>query len=516
MAQEEKNLHRNRMYLVPIDILKSAAVLCITTVLGFAFQSFGLSEANIITIYILSVLVISIIASSPVYSLLSSVASVVIFNFFFTEPKYTLLAYDTDYPVTFLVMFLAALITGSLAAKLKNHARKSAQVAYGTKILLDTNQLLGQAKGSEEILKVTAKQLVKLFERDIVVYSAKEQCEPELFPAGKNALSTEYFKEDEKAAARWAWQKNEHTGASTNEYPDAKCLYLPVRVNENIYGAIGIAAKNQPLDVFEKSMLLSIIGECSLALENDKNAREKEAAAVLAENEQLRANLLRSISHDLRTPLTSISGNASNLMSNGKSFDEATKQKLYADIYEDSIWLINLVENLLAVTRIESGGMNLRLSAELMDEVIAEALCHTSRNRIEHTITVKNTEELLLAKMDAKLIVQVIINLIDNAIKYTPVNSHIEICTGKENGRIVVEVADDGPGIAKEDKEQIFDMFYSGHKQIVDSRRSMGLGLFLCKSIIEAHGGEIKVSNREPHGAVFTFTLPAEEVILHE
>ena len=162
-------------------------------------------------------------------------------------------------------------------------------------------------------------------------------------------------------------------------------------------------------------------------MENEKNAREKQEAAILAKNEQLRANLLRAISHDLRTPLTSISGNASNLLSNGDSFDNDTKKQLYMDIYDDSMWLINLVENLLAVTRIEEGRLNLHITEDLMEDVITEALHHINRKSEEHHISVESKEEFLLAKMDARLIVQVIINIVDNAIKYTPKNSHIVI-----------------------------------------------------------------------------------------
>ena len=142
---------------------------------------------------------------------------------------------------------------------------------------------------------------------------------------------------------------------TTETFSDAHCLYLAIRVNDNVYGVIGIVMEKNSLEAFENSILLSILGECALALENEKITREKEEAAVLAQNEQLRANLLRSISHDLRTPLTSISGNASNLMSMGEEFDEATKKQLYADIYEDAMWLINLVENLLSITRLVEG-----------------------------------------------------------------------------------------------------------------------------------------------------------------
>ncbi len=160
--------------------------------------------------------------------------------------------------------------------------------------------------------------------------------------------------------------------------------------------------------------------------------------------------------------------------------------------------------------------MNLRLSAELMDEVIGEALRHINRMSVEHTITVGSSEEFILARMDAKLMVQVIINLVDNAIKYTPPGSHIQIFTEKHGKWAVVRVADNGPGIPDEAKEKVFDMFYSGANRVADSRRSLGLGLALCKSIITAHGGTISVRDNYPHGTVFEFTLPSEEVHLHE
>ena len=270
------------------------------------------------------------------------------------------------------------------------------------------------------------------------------------------------------------------------------------------------------MDSFEYSVLVSMLGEGALAMENRQNIREKEQASLLAEKERLRANLLRTISHDLRTPLTAISGNASNLLSNHAAIDEATRLQIYADIYDDSMWLISLVENLLAVTRIEDGRMNLRMETELVSEVISEALRHISRQAAEHTITVTSTDDLLLARMDARLIVQVIINLVNNAIKYTQKNSRIQILTDKLESDVRIRVTDDGPGIPDEAKPFVFDLCYTGANRIADSRRSLGLGLCLCRSIIRAHGRDISVSDNTPSGCIFTFTLPCEEVAIHE
>lgn len=514
----KKARKKNGIVFSVSDLLKSVAILILSSCIGMLFRQLGFAEANIITVYVLGVLVTSVVTRHRIYSLISSIVSVLVFNFFFTDPQFTLRAYDQGYPVTFLIMFLAALLTSSLAVKLKEHAKQSAKAAYRTKVLFDTNQLLQQAKDKNEIVSATANQLIKLLGKDIVFYLTEGETlgEPHIFTVSGDKTGKEITGTKEEAVAEWVLKNNKHAGATTETLSNAKCLYLAVRVNSRVYGVVSIYIGDEPLDAFEKSILLSILGECALSLENEKNAREKEEAAILAKNEQLRANLLRAISHDLRTPLTSISGNASNLISNGNSFDEATKNQLYTDIYDDSMWLINLVENLLSVTRIEEGRLNLHITEDLVDDVITEALHHVNRKSVEHHITVRYKEDYLLAKMDAKLMVQVIINIVDNAIKYTPKGSNILIKTWKQGDKAVISIADDGDGIPDEMKERVFDMFYSGANKIADSRRGLGLGLSLCRSIVNAHGGKITVSDNTPHGTVFTVTLPAGEVEIHE
>ncbi|MEG2405007.1 MAG: ATP-binding protein, partial [Oscillospiraceae bacterium] len=451
-------------------------------------------------------------------SLVSSLISVLVFNFFFTVPKFSFNAYDAGYPATFLIMFTSAFITSSLAVKIKQHARQSAETAYRTKILLETNQLLQKGRLKSEIVSTTANQLIKLLSRSITFYLVEngELAQPLVFNKDEEKQGEDYVNINERAVAAWVYKNNKHAGATTNTLGSAKCLYLAVRASDTVYGVVGIVIEHTPLDAFEKSIMLSILGECSLALENEKAIKEREQAAILAKNEQLRANLLRSISHDLRTPLTSISGNAGILLSSGKAIDETRKKELYTDIYDDSLWLINLVENLLSVTRLEDGSMNLHMAAELMSEVIDEALQHINRNSIEHKITVHSKDDLIMAKMDARLIVQVIINIVDNAIKYTQIGSEITISVAKQGDKVLTQISDNGSGLSEQSKEHIFEMFYTANTKVADSRRGMGLGLALCKSIITAHGGEIKASDNKPQGTIFSFTLPYEEVNLHE
>lgn len=243
------------------------------------------------------------------------------------------------------------------------------------------------------------------------------------------------------------------------------------------------------------------------------SSRQSTEAQLVAQREQLRANLLRSVSHDLRTPLTSICGNADILLDDEVSLTPQARKKLLGNIYDDATWLRTVVENLLAVTRLEDGDVMLHVEVELVDDVIEEAMRHISRNAKEHRIVVVPSGELLLARMDPQVIVQVIVNLVNNAIDHTQKGSTIVIESGIVDNEVFVSVSDNGPGVGNEDKDQVFDLFYTGRSSSADSGRSMGLGLSLCRSIVLAHGGRIYVEDVEPHGARFVFTLPAEEVI---
>lgn len=499
------------------DFLKSLSIFGLATLLSFAFYELGFSEANIIVVYILAVLVTAVVTSHRVYSMAACLFSVLAFNFLFTEPRFTLNAYDSGYPATFAIMLAAALITEGLARRIKDQARQSTQAAYRTKVLFDTNQLLQKASGNEEIVSVTAEQLTRLLGRNVVFYLKKKDglFPPRFFPCEEGASENGCLSANEQAVADWVFKNNKRAGATTDTLSSAKCLYLAVRIGANVYGVAGIVIGDDPLEVSENSVLLSILGECAMALESEQISSEKEEAAVFAKNEQLRANLLRTVSHDLRTPLTSISGNAGVLLASAECLSEERKHQLYTDIYDDSIWLINLVENLLAVTRIEDETIRLRFKPELMDDVITEALSHIGREGAAR-VQVNTGSELALVKMDARLIVQVVVNLIDNALKYTPEATPITVRSYVKDKKVVTEVSDEGPGISGEAKPHIFEMFYTADSKIADSRRSMGLGLALCKSIINAHGGEIEVADNHPTGTIFRFSLPVEEVSLHE
>ena len=496
------------------DLVLTLSIQAAATIIGFLFFRLHYTDANIITIYLLGVLLTSVSTSGYTCGLLASALSVFLFNYFLTEPRLTLVAYGKDYPVTFAVMLGASILAGTLAAKLKAHAELSARDAYRTKTLFDANQQLQKAETPADIYRTTATQIQRLVQRDILIYPSLDN--GYLYPADGGAPRSIPESAREPEVVDWVWTKRKRAGASTEKFPDARCLYLSIRTGQQVYGVVGVSCSAKaPLDAFTSSILLSILGECALALESRHNAEEREKAAVLAKNEQLRANLLRSISHDLRTPLTSISGNADALLHSYQALDDDSRTQMITDIYDDAQWLTELVENLLAVTKISDGSVKLQLSDQVVDDIVAEALRHIDRHAAEHHITSDCGELPLLVRADARLIMQLLINLVNNAIKYSPAGSHIGIRAFREAEHAVIEVSDDGPGIPDAQKSQVFEMFYTGSKRVADSRRSLGLGLSLCRSIVHAHGGELTLHDNTPHGCVFSFTLPLSEINLN-
>ncbi len=488
--------------------------LFLSTALGFLFHSFSFTEANTITVYMLGVLFTALITKNYICSGVFSLASVLMFNFFFTEPRLSFMAYDSGYPMTFVIMLVVSLMIGTLANRLAANARHSANAAYRTNIMLETNQLLQKADSEEAVVKIMAEQLVKLLSRNVVIYFVRENRlgEPQIFPAESGGDPSVLLTDKEKRIAADAFEKQQ-TAYSAER---AGGIYFTVKTSDAVYGVVGVEVNHKGIDPFENSILTSILGEAALTIESFKNVKEKEEIALLAEHEKLRANLLRAISHDLRTPLTAISGNAENLLANYNRMDEETRKRLLSDVNDDAEWLISLVENLLSVSRISEGRMNILMSAQVVEEVITEALRHVSRKRTEHQILTDFGQELLLANMDARLISQVIINLVDNAIKYTPRGSEILVSARDIGARVEISVADNGNGIPDAEKEDVFRMFYTGEHKVIDCHRSLGLGLSLCESIVAAHGGKLNLQDNQPHGCIFTFTLEKSEVTLIE
>ena len=540
----------------PQDLVLVLGVMTVATLLASWFYVSRYSNSNIITIYILGVLIASVMTSSRIYGTFAAVLYVLLFNFLFIEPRFTLLVYDSAYVMTYLVTVVAALITGTVAVRLKNIARVSAENAYQAKVLLDTSNRLESAADSDAVINTTCMQLVHLLNRAVIFFpytdsekkapvtgktsettgtpgrmTDKESVEPSglpdapaavpaylLFPAGEKTISPQ-VPEREQEAVRWSMQNSHQSGAFTSHFEDCTCRYLSVFSGDSQYGVIGIDMEDRPFTEFENTILLSIVHEGTMALENKRIIQEQKKAEINAENERLRTVLLRSISHDLRTPLTSIYGNAANLRSHEADLPREERCKLYGDIMEDAGWLNAQFENILAMTRLESGP-GVRMTIENMEDVIDESLRHLPAHPLHEIVFLQDAPDispdsgicLPLVQMDSRLIMQVLINLLGNALKYTPDGTRIEIRLACTPDTVTVDVADEGPGIPDDDKPHVFELFYTGHHTLSDSSRSMGLGLNLCAQILHAHGGSIEVLDNIPAGAVFRFRLPAARI----
>lgn len=499
------------------DLLKTFLILMVATVISFIFYEWKLSESNIIIVYLISVLVTAIVTEGYIYGVLVSIFSVIVFNFFFTIPRFSLMAFDVNYPVTFSIMLLSSVISSTLAARVKIQARESAQRAYYTSVLMSSNKRLQQGQSDDQIIEIAVEQIKTILKRPILYSLVKKdhKFEFRVYPKELTENIMNDMNQEEMGVAYWVAKNDKHAGATTNTLSHAQNLYLSVRGNQEVMAIVGIPFTNYPqLETIEKNLMIAILDECGLVLERKKLQIEKQNVEIEKQREQLRANLLRAISHDFRTPLTSISGNAAVLMEKTISLTEEKKNEIYYSIYDDSMWLQNLTENLLAITKIDKDKMQIKMNAELISEVFDEAILHVDRKISEHHLEVKLYDDMLMAKMDAHLIIQVIINIINNAVKYTPKGSTIILSAERINDDVLIKISDNGYGLSDESKAHIFDMFYTSSviDKSADSRRGLGLGLSLCKSIVEAHGGQIFVRDNTPSGAIFSFTLPLEEV----
>lgn len=450
------------------DFALTALVLALCTLTSWVFFRLDFVSSNYILTYILGVMYINVFTSGLVYGVVASLFSVMLVNYMFIDP-FMQFRIRSDDMVTAVVMLCVSLLCSSLTGRIKVQAAQSERKAYASQVLLEASRSLLGAEDPDTILRITATQLGKLLERPVCFAPAPEHIAP-----GTLIL-----------------------------LPPAQTDYRS-------------CPELHEFSTYEHNLALSILDVCSLALEKEASNRARREIEEAARQEQLRANLLRSISHDLRTPLTSISGNALILTEKNPLLTEEKRRELSAAIYEDANWLNHLVENLLSITRMENGQVNLHIQPELIQDIFDDVLAHLDHDAARHTIVTNVADDLLMADMDAQLIEQVLVNLINNAIKYTPEHSHIELFAAPEGKFVRICVTDDGPGIPEESRDKLFDMFYTLGKTRSDGRRGLGLGLALCRSIVAAHGGVIDVQNAAPHGACFRFTLPRTEVTLYE
>ena len=504
-------LRKSRVRFSWRDAVVTLLCLAISTAVGFAFDWAGFSESNIITIYILGVLVTAVSTSGHLYGAANSLLSALAFNFFFTEPRFTLQADGPSYPVTFLIMLSSSIIASSLASRVKEQARMAAEKSYYTELLLGSSQKLQTIRTECDCLRLTAEQLSRMFDRPVIyaLNDADKELDFRIEPADEHTL-LEKLSTEEIGVAKWVQKNNKHAGATTNTLPDSKWLFLSVRGTRGVMGIVGVPIAGYVVpDAFEKNLMVALLGECGLSQERIRLEEERNQIALQTQRESLQANLLRAVSHDLRTPLTNINGSVGILMGKDQTLKPEVREQLYTAIDDDTNWLINMTENLLAATQLETDRTKLKTAPELLEDLFQSAVRQLDRRARDHHISVDLEDQTLMASMNAGMIQRVIINMMNNAIQYTPKDSHIILSGTRRKDWVEISVSDDGPGIPDEAKKHLFDLFYTAEQGKPDSKRGLGLGLHLCQSIVNAHGGTITVSDHAPSGTTFRFTLPA-------
>lgn len=494
------------------DAVKTLSLLAAASLLSFGLRWLNIGEQNIIMVYILSVLVISRVTGGYMYGIIASVISVLTFNFLFTEPYFTFTALQSGYPLTFVIMLLIALITSTLTVRIKTEARLAVQREHRTEALYEINKKLLATRGLDNIVILTNEYVVNLFGRSVVLFTADPEhgADGSVRQAATDIDSSFLNSADEKAVAHWVFLNQKCAGAGTDTLMGAGAFYMPIISQGKVLAVLGISCAKGKLDHNTRLFLHMIASQVAMALERQHLSDEQRDIIVEAEKEKMRGNLLRAIAHDLRTPLAGILGASSAIREDGKNLNESTRENLIADIQEEAQWLIHMVENLLSVTRINEGASKVAKSPEAAEEVVAAAVGRIKKRFPQRTIMVHVPEELLEVPMDGTLIAQVLINLLENAIKYSPGDSPVEVYL-KERGELALfEVWDHGKGIAEEDFPYLFTSYVPSATKSPDSSRGMGIGLSICMTIIKAHNGQMEAGNRKGGGAVFRFTLPLE------
>jgi len=489
-------------------------LLAMATFFSLSFREIGINDRSIILIYILSVVLISRITSGYFYGVISSILCALAFNFLFIKPYFAFSITEEGYPITFVIMIMVALITSALTARVKTQAKLATERGRRTEILYEVNKKLLTTRGVQNIAEVTNEYIINILNRSSIIYTQDPAVEKSFYikQSPLDADSSVLQSEDEQAVAHWVFVNQKKAGRGTDTLMGAGAYYLPVISQKKVLGVIGIASSSQNiLSQNARFTLRMLASQLAMALERQKLSDEQRSMQVEGEKEKMRSNLLRAISHDLRTPLTGILGASSAILEGGDLIDAVTRNKLLSGIKEDSQWLIRMVENLLSVTRINEGTMNVTKSPEAVEEIVAESVSRIRSRLPDHEITVRVPDELLVVPMDGTLIEQVLINLIDNAIKHSGDGTKIHVDVKKDHDKAVFEVSDNGDGIPEQDIPYIFDGISSQGNRSSDSSRGTGIGLSICMSIIKAHNGTMEAENLEEGGALFRFTLPIEE-----
>ena len=455
-------------------------------------------------IYLLGVVVVALsFGRGP--SILASLLGVAAFDFFFVPPRFTFAVGDTRYLLTFLVMLLIGLVISTLTARVQFQAESVRRREGRTAALYAVSRELAATHSREQIARIAMRHVTAASEARVAVLLP--DADRRLVPAEADAAGFVPSPHDE-AVARWVLEHGQTAGRGTATLPGAEGIYLPLSTSRGTVGVLGVLPQDtqRTMDLEQLHLLEALSGLIALALERADLAAEAERILLDIETERLRSSLLSAVSHDLRTPLSVITGASSTLLDTGQSLDPKVRRELVASILDEAQRLNRLVANLLDMTRLQAGALEVRKQWQPVEEVIGATLARMARQLETHPLTTHIAADLPFVPLDDLLIQEVLINLLENAVRHTPPGTPIDVTASLDGQSVAVEVADRGPGLPPGDPERLFEKFYRAHEAM--ERPGAGLGLAICRGIVELHGGRIHAANRSGGGAVFRFSLP--------
>lgn len=485
---------------------KTVLLLMLSTLAGLLFRKIGFQETNFVLLYILAVFLTARVTDGYLWGMVSSVAATLTFNYFFTKPYHSLDVYDASYLLTFAVMTVVAFVTSTFTSREKENARKAREREEEARMLYQLTGRLSEARDKNDAAQTAAESLSRMLGCSAGFLCWDEEGKPEhtFWQQTENGSLVRRQTAEGEALKKKMEQLHEPCSRGEEFYD------WPVYGGDSILGVIRIPVKEGESLLPDQQRFLHSLQECmSLALGRIYAVRKQADSLQQIQKERYRGNLLRAISHDLRTPLSGIMGTAEMLMDMSQKTDP--RYGLAEGIHKDARWLHSLVENILSLTRLQEGKMEPKLNLEAAEEVVGSAVARMASLAPGREIAVDVPKEVLMVPMDAGLIMQVLINLLDNAVKHTGAEEEIRVSVIRDSCRnqAVFRVADRGEGIAPEDLPNIFETFYTSRIKPADARRGIGLGLAICDSIVRRHGGSMEAGNRtDGPGAEFIFRLP--------
>ena len=455
--------------------------------------------ADVVMVYLLGIIVVSM-QWGLVPSLVAAALSVLSVDFFFVRPFYTFAVSDVGHVATFAVMLLVGTVISGLTKRVRDQADAAREREMRTASLYVMSRALASAKTPEEVVSAGAKHIHDFFDVRATGFTTHHRRLDVVLGHAFN------FDPDDKerGVAEWVFQHGKAAGKGTDTLPSSSALYLPLEASGRRVGVLGVMPSD-PRRIAahdDRRHLETLVAQVASALERAQLAGEAQDARLRIEREQLRNALLSSVSHDLRTPLAVITGTATTLLES--SLDPNERRELTSNIVTEADRLNRLVRNLLDMTRLEAGAVEVHKEWQPLEEAVGSALDRARPLLGSREVTTKLPAEVPLVPYDSTLLQQVLVNLLENAAKYTPAGSPVEITASSRKGEVEIVVADRGPGIAAGDEPKVFEKFYRGEK----GKGGVGLGLTICKGIVTAHGGRIWAVNRDDGGAAFHFTLP--------